>query len=431
MRRLALLLAIAGVLAAPLHAQEMDVAPIPLRSAPRTFVFAAPPDTNVEPYYAAHPGTLVWLRNADTRAAAAELVALLAHSQIDGFTDGPMLVQGVQAAIARGLPGDDGVISNAWVRYVQALKRPVDGVSFGDTALELKPPSPAAILSAAARAHSLAKYVEQTASINPFYSALREAALASGAENDPHVRATLDRLRLVPAKGKAIVVDTATAQLTMLDDGRAVDSMKVIVGKPVNATPMIASTIHYVTLNPYWHLPPDFARRKVAPLVMKYGLGVLKGARYQTVAGFGWGEEKLIDPASIDWRAVAAGTAEAHIRQLAGPRNSMGQMKFGFDNDYGIFLHDTPHKELFANAKRDLSLGCVRLEHPERLAQWLLGRDPVAKDGDSEQNVLVAKAVPVFITYLTARADDGQIAFADDVYKLDSRNDGGALLAVN
>jgi murein L,D-transpeptidase YcbB/YkuD len=342
-----------------------------------------------------------------------------------------MLVAGVKAAITRGLPGDDGVISNAWVRYVQALKRPVQGVSFGDPALELKPPSPGAILSAAARARWLGNYVERTASINPFYAALREAAIANGADNDPHVRATLDRLRLVPAKGKAIVVDAASAQLTMLEDGRTVDSMKVIVGKPGSATPLIASTIHYVTLNPYWHLPPDFARRKVAPLVLRYGVGVLKGARYETVAGFGWGEEKLVDPASIDWRAVAAGTAEAHLRQLAGPRNSMGLMKFGFDNDYGIFLHDTPHKDLFAKTKRDLSLGCVRLEHPERLAEWLLGREPVAKDGDSEQNVLIARAVPVFITSLTARADDGQIAFADDVYKLDSRSDGGALLAVN
>jgi murein L,D-transpeptidase YcbB/YkuD len=326
MRRWRLLLAIAGVLATPLQAQEMDVAPIPLRSAPRTFVFAETPDTNVEPFYAAHPGTLVWLRNADTRAAAAELVALLRDSQIDGFTDGPMLVAGVQAAIKRGLPGDDGVISNAWVRYVQALKRPVDGVSFGDPALELRPPSPAAILSATASARSLARHVERVASVNSYYAALREAALAKGEQNDPHVRATLDRLRLIPAKGKAILVDAANAELTILEDGQQVDSMKVIVGKPGTATPLIASTIHYVTLNPYWHLPPDFAQRKVAPLVLRYGVGILKAARYETVTGFAGYGEKLVDPASIDWKAVAAGTAEAHIRQLAGPRNSMGLM---------------------------------------------------------------------------------------------------------
>ena len=430
MRRWTLLLAFAGLLAAPLQAQEMDVAPIPLRSAPRTFVFADPPDTNVEPYYAAHPGTLVWLRNADTRAAAAELVALLRNAQVDGFTDGPMLVAGVQAAIKRGLPADDGVISNAWVRYVQALKRPVEGVSFGDPALQLRPPSPGAILSAASRASSLQRLVERIANVNPLYASLRDAAVARGDQNELHVRATLERLRPIPARGKAILVDAANAQLTMLEDGRPVGGMKVIVGKPDTATPLIASTIHYVTLNPVWHLPPDFARNKVAPLVLKHGVGILEAARYETVAGFGWGEERPVDPASIDWKAVAAGRIEAHIRQRAGPRNSMGLMKFGFDNDYGIFLHDTPHKELFAQAKRDLSLGCVRLENPQGLAEWLLGREPEAKDGGSEQNVPVARGVPVFITYLTARADDGAIAFAKDVYGLD-RQGGEALAAAN
>jgi L,D-transpeptidase YcbB len=101
----------------------------------------------------------------------------------------------------------------------------------------------------------------------------------------------------------------------------------------------------------------------------------------------------------------------------------MGKMKFGFVNDYGIFLHDTPHKNLFAKAKRNLSLGCVRLEHPERLAEWLLGREPSPPGDGSEQNVLIDtpdhRGVPVYITYLTARPGGDKLAFADDVYKLD------------
>jgi murein L,D-transpeptidase YcbB/YkuD len=108
----------------------------------------------------------------------------------------------------------------------------------------------------------------------------------------------------------------------------------------------------------------------------------------------------------------------------------MGKMKFGFVNDYGIFLHDTPHKNLFAKAKRNLSLGCVRLEHPERLAQWLLGREPTPPGDGSEQNVLIDtpdhRGVPVYITYLTARPDGDQLAFAPDVYKLDGPVDSPA-----
>jgi murein L,D-transpeptidase YcbB/YkuD len=97
----------------------------------------------------------------------------------------------------------------------------------------------------------------------------------------------------------------------------------------------------------------------------------------------------------------------------------MGKMKFGFVNDYGIFLHDTPHKEFFAKTKRNLSLGCVRVEHPERLATWLLGHAPVAPNSDAEQNVQLDQGVPIYISYLTARPDGEKLAFAPDVYGLD------------
>src|SRR5206468_12706837 len=190
-----------------------------------------------------------------------------------------------------------------------------------------------------------------------------------------------------PADGRAILVDVANAELMMLEDGQVVDRMKVVVGKPDFPTPLLAGTIHYVTLNPYWHNPPDVAKRKVAPIVLKRGVAYLKAARYQTVAAFGGDQEQPVDPASIDWKAVAAGTTDVHIRQLTGPNNMMGAMKFGFVNDYGIFLHDTPHKDFFAKAKRNLSLGCVRLEHPERLAHWLMGHDPVAPTDGPEQLV--------------------------------------------
>ena len=121
--------------------------------------------------------------------------------------------------------------------------------------------------------------------MNPLYAALRDGRDRAGQQDDPHVRATLDRLRLVPAKGRAILVDVANAQLMMLEDGHVVDTMKVIVGKPDFATPLLAGTIWYVTFNPYWHIPQDVAKRKVAPIVLKRGVNYLKAARYQTVGG--------------------------------------------------------------------------------------------------------------------------------------------------
>jgi murein L,D-transpeptidase YcbB/YkuD len=432
MRRAAYWMAGIGLLAlaGPLRAQDADVAPAAVAApvaAPAPAPVAA---SDVQPFYAAHPGTLVWLRDLDTRAAATRLVDILKRAPIDGLVQGPALASSVEAALASGTAADDAIISTAWVRYVQALKAPVTNVSYGDPALQLQAPSASAILSATLAAPSLAVHLDKVSNVNPLYAALRGDAIAQGQQDDPHVRASLDRLRLLPATGRVILVDVANQQLMMLEDGVAVDTMKVIVGKEKAQTPLLAGTIHYVTFNPYWHIPQDVAKRVVAPLVLKRGVAYLKAAKYQAVAAFGGDKEEPIDPTSIDWKAVAAGTVEANIRQLSGPQNMMGKMKFGFVNDYGIFLHDTPHKNLFAKAKRNLSLGCVRLEHPERLAQWLLGHEPTPPGDGSEQNVLIDtpdhRGVPVYISYLTARPNGDQLAFAPDVYKLDGPADSPA-----
>ena len=450
LRRQIWLTATVGVIAcaAPLHAQDAadDVAPVAAStpapaipapaaaSTPEPAAAAAPTitDLSIHAFYERHPGTIVWLRNAATREGAAKLATVLRRAPLEGLDDGPTLAAEVEGAIARSQvlrqADDDKIVSNAWVRYVRAIKGPVNGVSYGDPALELKSPSADAILSDAARATSLSAHVDEVAAVNPFYSALRDAALKQDLTSDPRVRATLDRLRLVPARGRAILVDVANAELMLLEDGRVADTMKVIVGKESAATPLLAGTIHYVTFNPYWHIPQDVARRTVAPLVLKRGTRYLKLARYETVSKFGEGAEP-VDPDIIDWKAVAAGDIEANIRQKAGGNNMMGAMKFGFVNDQGIFLHDTPQKKLFARAKRNLSLGCVRVEHADRLARWLLGRDPVPPSDDTEQLVQIDKGVPIYISYLTARPDGEQLAFAEDVYGLDRTPEQNAAVA--
>ena len=204
--------------------------------------------------------------------------------------------------------------------------------------------------------------------------------------------------RAVPARGRSIVVDAASARLFMIENGEVVDSMRVIVGKPATATPELRSTIFYATLNPYWNVPVDLARTIVAPNVLKYGTAYLKDRGYEVVDAFST-EASVVSPDSIDWQAVADGSATVHVRQRPGPANSMGQIKFGFPNNDGIFLHDTPKKELFAEENRWLSNGCVRLEDAPRLARWLLGREPQAGGGTPEQFVALPAAVPITITY--------------------------------
>ena len=408
--RLAIATLLTATLAMPVWAQ-----PVATDAQPAPAAVPAIPASPIDLFYVARNQAPIWLKDDSSKAAAQAFVMILRNAALDGLSDGPELATGVETAIAAN---DDKTISAAWVRYVGTIKGPVQGVSYGDPDLALKAPSPGAILAQAVNAPSLAEHVTQTAAVNPFYAAIRASAVKEGTAEDPHVRATLGRLRLIPAKGRAVLVDLANAELMMLEDGEVVDRMKTVVGKRGFETPLLAGTIHYVTFNPYWHIPQDVARRKVAPIVIKRGVSYLKAARYQTVAAFGKGEDP-IDPTTIDWKAVAAGDTEVHIRQLSGPQNMMGKMKFGFVNDYGIFLHDTPHKDYFARAKRNLSLGCIRVEHPERLAQWLLGRDPVPPGDDSEQNVQMDRGVPIYLTYLTARPDGDTLAFAEDIYGLD------------
>ena len=383
---------------------------------------AADSASALDAFYLSRNQAPLWLKDDAGRAAAQALSAALRNSAVDGFAGGTDLAAEVDGALARSQPADDRIISAAWIRYVQALSAPVEGINYGDPALSLKAPPPALILARLSAAPSAIDLVNRTSAVNPLYSALRDAAVQAGAADDPRVQATLARLRLIPAKGRAILVDSAAAELWMLEDGRPVDSMKVVVGKTVSPTPLLAGTIHYVTFNPFWHIPDDVARKRVAPVVIKRGVSYLKAARYETSETYS-AQSPRVDPATIDWKGVAAGTTPVFIRQLPGGQNMMGAMKFSFDNDQDIFLHDTPkdklHQALFAKTQRTYSMGCIRLERADRLARWLLGRDPTAPSDEPEQHVQVDGGVPVFVSYLTANVADGKLVFADDVYRLD------------
>jgi murein L,D-transpeptidase YcbB/YkuD len=205
----------------------------------------------------------------------------------------------------------------------------------------------------------------------------------------------------IPVHGRFVLVDATSARLYMIEDGRVQDSMRVIVGKPETPTPELKSALNYETLNPYWHVTPDLAQTLIAPRVLKDGNAYLTERGYEVLSG--WGPDaQVIPPDSIDWKAVAAGTAKVFVRQRPGPANSLGQFKFDLPNGNGIYLHDTPKKELFAQDVRNLSHGCVRLEDAARLARWLLGKDPPTAAAP-EENILIPRPVPITISYLDPR----------------------------
>jgi murein L,D-transpeptidase YcbB/YkuD len=206
----------------------------------------------------------------------------------------------------------------------------------------------------------------------------------------------------IPVRGPYVLVDAASARLYMIEDGRVEDTMRVIVGKPETPTPELRSVLNYETLNPYWHVTADLTRTLIAANVLKQGPAYLAQRGYEVVSAFA-PDARVLPPDSVDWQAVAAGTAQVYVRQLPGPANSLGHFKFDLPDGDGIYLHDTPKKELFAQDDRNLSHGCVRLEDAQRLATWLIGKDPPAATVP-EENVLLPHPVPITISYLDPRS---------------------------
>ena len=226
--------------------------------------------------------------------------------------------------------------------------------------------------------------------------------------------------RLPPTRtfDRYVVVDSGSAEAYLLKGDSVVDKMRVIVGAPETKTPMMAVLMRNAKANPYWNVPPDLIQSMTAKKVRQQGLSYLKDFHYEVLSD--WSETgRVVDPKTIDWKLVAAGKSPIRVRQLPGPWNSMGAMKFEMPNDYGIYLHDTPRKELFANKDRWISNGCVRLEDYRRFASWVFGRMPEPSSGREEQ-IDLPRPVPIYMTYLTVAPSPNGLVFRPDPYEFDA-----------
>ncbi|GAA4744597.1 hypothetical protein GCM10023264_07350 [Sphingomonas daechungensis] len=382
----------------------------------------------VSEFYKARDGRLLWLSQSGRPADL--LLETLRNADADGLNgdryDVEKLEHIVQAArqsgSAKAARRADAQLSRAFVAYVRDLRSTKrSDTIYVDAELKPEMPNDRAILETAATAPSLEVYIAEMRWMNPLYAQLRHALLSGNydASQRDLVRLNLDRARELPVgDGRYVLVNAAAQRLFMIEDGKTVDSMRVVVGKPIYPTPMMAAYIRFANLNPYWYVPADLAAERIAPNVVKLGLPYLDRQGYQVVSDF-VDNPQIFDPSAIDWQAVADGRQKVLIRQLPGAHNSMGRIKFMFPNEEGVYLHDNPERELFEQAARLYSGGCVRLESAWRLGRWLFGRDLTWKGAGPEEKVPLDKPVPVYITYLTAVPDGSQIAFLDDVYGRD------------
>ena len=232
----------------------------------------------------------------------------------------------------------------------------------------------------------------------------------------------MERAYRLPKTGRFqryVIVDSGAAEVYLFDRDRWVDGMRAVVGAPKTKTPMMAVLMRNAKGNPYWNVPPELVRSLTAKKVLEQGLSYFQEFHYEVLSDWG-SNARVIDPKTVDWKGIASGRVQPtiRVRQLPGPWNSMRNMKFEMANDYGIYLHDTPRPELFAETDRHLSNGCVRLEDYRRFATWVFGYVP-QPTSQFEQRFDLPRPVPIYLTYLTVSQRGNGVQFRPDPYGFD------------
>lgn len=392
-------------------------------------------DPQVAAFYADRSNAPLWSEHGRLLPEARQLIARIraaADDELDPADYAPDALQAAVDAAASGRPADlaraDLALSEALGTWGADLHRPrpAAGVLYSDP--QFRPPamSRREVLDAAGDAPSLQEGLAAAGRMNPLYEGLRSALAAERRRAGPNlalIRANLERTRALPSElgRRYILVDVAAQRLWTYEDGRPVFGMRVVVGKPSEPTPQIAAVVRYAVFRPYWNVPSDLVQDSLAPKVLKGGVSYFRGRRLEALSD--WTDAaKPVDPAKVNWRAVAAGREELRVRQLPGPDNMMGRVKFMFPNELGVYLHDSPLRALFAGEERLGSAGCVRLEDAQRLARWLLGNEVVAagdQPGPPESRADLAEPTPVYILYLTAAPTTEGLSLRKDIYRRD------------
>ena len=248
------------------------------------------------------------------------------------------------------------------------------------------------------------------------------------------IELALERLRWLPdfREGRLIAVNIPMFRLWAWDGRPSADpalTMAVIVGRAMRThTPVFVDEMEYLIFRPYWNVPASILRNESVPAIRR-NPNYLARENLEIVRGQSDTGPVLAPTAE---NIAALGRGDVRLRQRPGPGNALGLVKFMFPNQNDVYMHDTPAPQLFARSRRDFSHGCIRVENPTALAEWVLGRNPgwareqvvEAMNGANNRRVDLAEPIQVVIFYTTvAVLADGTVHFAPDVYGHDARLD--------
>lgn len=234
----------------------------------------------------------------------------------------------------------------------------------------------------------------------------------------------LERWRWLPEElgERYIVVNVPTFLLEAMEHGKVSLTMRIVAGKADETpTPIFSDEMTEVVFSPYWNVPASILRNETIPAVLQDPDYLSRNDLEVVRAG------QVVSPSSVDWSDP---DLRIQVRQRPGAKNSLGLVKFLFPNKFDVYLHDTPAGSLFARLERDFSHGCVRVERPVELAQWVLRDQPewtpekiqAAMHAGQEKHVALKRRIPVYIVYATTWVDEGgRLNFRDDLYGHDRR----------
>jgi murein L,D-transpeptidase YcbB/YkuD len=224
-----------------------------------------------------------------------------------------------------------------------------------------------------------------------------------------------------------IFVNTADFMLKVIKNDMVVMQMRVIVGRTYRRTPIFNSKLTHIILNPSWHIPPSIIKNDILPQIKK-NKGYLQEKHIKI---FYYDEKQKLTEVSgdsIDWNNISMKSFPYKLIQDPGEDNALGLVKFMFANDYNVYMHDTPSKELFNDSEPTFSSGCIRLSHALDLAMILLKNNtewPIQKiiktiGNGKTVTISLSEPVNIYIQYFTAWVNgEGMIQFRKDIYKRD------------
>jgi murein L,D-transpeptidase YcbB/YkuD len=237
------------------------------------------------------------------------------------------------------------------------------------------------------------------------------------------LKTNLVRLRSMSGHGapRSVVCNIPAAQIEAIENGVVVSRHTAVVGKPDRPSPDLQSRIVEINFNPYWTVPVSIVRKDLIPK-MQAEPDYLTKNRIRILDGRG---EELA-PAKINWYSEEA--VNYKFKQDPGDLNSLGSIRINFPSTHGVYMHDTPYKNLFGDDFRFHSSGCMRVQNVRDLVNWVLADQPgwsrpeiehVIKSGE-RKDARIAKPVPLYWIYVSAWADhDGVVQFRDDIYARD------------